>query len=162
MNDFESFLLGNTNNMTQTLRTPKVLAAGEGDSFQMLSHLFTYKVTPEDTQGQWLMYEVTDTAGNGAPLHTHSWEETFYLIEGELEIQIDDRTFMAQAGATVYFPENVAHAFRICSETARFLVIMPAYADDFFREVGEKVTTLPPDPEVFQAVAANHNLKLFL
>lgn len=148
--------------MTQTLRTPKIVATGEGDSFQMLSHTFTYKVTPEDTRGQWLMYEVTDTAGNGAPLHSHPWEETFYILEGELEIQIGQRTFTAKAGSTVYFPENAIHAFKICSETVRILIIMPGYADGFYREVGEKVTTLPPDPEVFQAVAENHNLKLFL
>lgn len=148
--------------MTHTLRLPKVLSAGEGDSFQMLSHTFTYKVKPEDTRGQWLMYEATDTVGNGAPLHSHPWEETFYILEGELEIQLSDQAFTAQAGATVYFPENTVHAFRVCSETVRILVIMPAYADGFYREVGEKLTTLPPDPEVFQAVAANHNLQLFL
>jgi len=148
--------------MTQTLRTPKVLAAGEGDSLQMLSHTFTYKVTPEDTRGQWLMYEATDTTGNGAPLHSHPWEETFYILEGELEIQMGKRTFTVKTGDTVYFPEDVAHSFTVCSETVRILVIMPAYADGFYREISEKVTTLPPNPEVFQAIAANHNLKLFL
>lgn len=147
---------------TQTLPTPKVLAAGEGDSFQMLSHTLTYKVTPADTRGQWLMYEAADTRGNGAPLHSHPWEETFYLLEGELEIQMGQRTFTAQAGATVYFPENAVHAFKVCSETVRILVIMPAYADGFYREVSEKITSLPPNPEVFQTVAANHNLQLFI
>lgn len=148
--------------MTQTVRAPKVLAAGEGESFQMLSHTFIYKVTAEDTQGQWMMYEASDTVGNSAPLHSHPWEETFYILEGELEVQIDQRTFTAQAGASIYFPENVAHAFKVCSETVRMLVIMPAFADAFYREVSEKVTTLPPNPEVFQAVADNHNLQLFL
>ncbi|PSN15263.1 cupin domain-containing protein [filamentous cyanobacterium CCP5] len=147
---------------TQTLRTPKVLAAGEGDSFQMLSHTFTYKVTPEDTRGQWLMYEAADTFGNGAPLHSHPWEETFYILEGELQIQIGKRTCTVKAGDTVYFPEDVTHGFTICSETVRILVIMPAYADGFYREVSDKITSLPPHPEVFQAVAENHNLKLFI
>jgi len=72
------------------------------------------------------------------------------------------RTFTVKARDTIYFPEDVAHAFTVCSETVRILVIMPAYADGFYREIGEKITSLPPNPEVFQAVAAKHNLKLFL
>jgi len=162
VDSFEPFVSGEINDMTQTLRAPKVVAAGAGDSFQMLSHTFTYKISPADTRGQWLMYEAKDTAGNGAPLHSHPWEETFYILEGALDIQIGKRTFAANAGSTVYFPENAVHAFKVISETARILVIMPGYADGFYREVGEKVTTLPPDPAVFQAVANNHNLKLFL
>jgi hypothetical protein len=52
--------------MAQVMRTAIFIPSSEGDSFQMLSHTFTSKVTAEDTQGQWVsMYEVTDTAGNG-------------------------------------------------------------------------------------------------
>jgi hypothetical protein len=39
---------------------------------------------------------------------------------------------------------------------------MPAFADAFYREMGEKITSLPPDLETFQAVASKHEVRLFL
>ena len=147
--------------MNQALRAPKIVSASEGESFQMLSHTFTRKITAEDTLGQWIMYEAMDTAGNGAPLHAHPWEETFYILEGELNIQIGQRTFSATPGTSICFPENVTHSFTVCSEVMRLLVIMPAFADGFYREMSEKVTTLPPEEEVFRAIAARHNLCLY-
>jgi mannose-6-phosphate isomerase-like protein (cupin superfamily) len=148
--------------MQSVTRAPKALSVGEGESFQMLSHTFTSKITAEDTLGKWIMYEATDTIGNGAPMHSHPWEETFYILEGELEIQIGKRVFSAKAGASVYFPENCVHGFKVCSETVRLLTIMPAFADAFYREMGEKITSLPPDLETFQAVASKHEVRLFL
>lgn len=141
-------------------KTPKVLAAGEGDRFQMLSHTMTLKVSNRDTQGQWVMYEATDTVNNGAPLHTHPWEETFYILDGELEVRLGNRTVLAQTGTSIYFPENIAHNFRIVSPTVRLLVILPGSADAFYREVGQKITALPPDPDTFQAICAKYNVGL--
>lgn len=143
-----------------THKPPKVLAAGEGDRFQMLSHTMTLKISNSDTQGQWVMYEATDTANNGAPLHSHPWEETFYILDGEVDVRLGNRTVLAQAGTSIYFPENIAHSFRIVSPTARLLVILPGWSDAFYREVGEKITTLPPDPDTFQAICATHNVRL--
>lgn len=148
--------------MPQVLSTPQIRAAGEGDAFTMLTHTFTGKVTTQDTAGKWVMYEATDTTGNGAPLHSHPWEETFYILEGELEIQVEKRTLIAKSGTSIYFPKNVVHGFKVCSETARVLVILPGFADGFYREVSDKITTLPPNLEDFQAVASKHHVHLFL
>jgi quercetin dioxygenase-like cupin family protein len=143
-------------------QSPKLLFPGEGKSFQMLSHIFTTKISAADTNGEWIMYEVTDTAGNGAPLHSHPWDETFYIVEGEMEVQVGNCKALAVAGTSLFVPANVAHNFKICSPTIRVLVtIAPAAAEAFYREVGEKVTSLPPDPEVFGAICEKHNVRLF-
>jgi quercetin dioxygenase-like cupin family protein len=148
--------------MSQVLSKTQIRAAGEGEFLTMLTHNVTIKVSTQDTAGKWLMYELTDTLGNGAPMHSHPWEETFYLLEGELEIQIGQRTFVVKPGTSIYFPENVAHSFKICSENARMLGILPGFSEGFYREVSERVTTLPPNLEVLQDIAARHNLRLFL
>ncbi len=148
--------------MTQLMQSPRILSAGEGESYSMLSHTFTIKVSAEDTDGAWVMSEVSDTVGNGAPLHTHPWHETFYILEGELEIQVGKRTIQATPGASVYLPANIAHGFKICSPTARVLVLIPAFAEAFYREVGQEVTTLPPSIDALQQVCERHNVHLFL
>jgi quercetin dioxygenase-like cupin family protein len=143
---------------TQSLQSPTLLLAGEGESFQMLSHIFTAKVT--GNQNEWALCEVTDTAGHGAPLHTHPWAETFYILEGEMEIQIAKRKVRVPTGASLHIPANVAHDFTICSPTIRALVIIPSYAEAFYRETSEKITTFPPNPEIFQQICMKHDVRL--
>lgn len=145
---------------TQVLSRPKVLMAGEGASSKMLSHTFTDKITALETSGDWVMFEVTDVGGSGAPFHTHPWYEVFYILEGELEAQIGNRKVQAGAGSTLYFPGNCAHDFTIVSPTVRFLVMIPAYAEPFYREVSERITSLPPDMQIFQEVVSKHNVRI--
>lgn len=144
----------------QVLSRPKVLMAGEGASSKMLTHTFTEKVTASETTGDWVMIEVTDVAGSGAPFHTHPWYEVFYILEGELEVQVGSRKVQATAGSTLYVPENCAHDFTIVSPTVRFLIMIPAYAEAFYREVSERVTSFPPDMQVFQEVINKHDVQL--
>lgn len=148
--------------MTTTfLQAPKFLASGEGDSYQMLTHTMVQKITESDTEGQWAMIEMTDTAENGPPLHSHPWHETFYILEGEVEIQVGDQQILAATGSVSHVPANVAHAFKIRSAIARVLVIVsPGAAEAFYREVGAKITSLPPDPIALQTIAAKHNVQL--
>lgn len=146
--------------MVKLMRAAKFLASGEGDSFQMLTHTFTSKVTAEDTKRKWVMYEASDTVGNGAPIHSHPWEETFYVLEGELDIQLGERRVIAETGSSIYFPKNVVHSFTVRSETARLLVILPGFADAFYRDVSKEISTLPPNEDKFQAIASKHKVQL--
>lgn len=147
----------------QILQAPQSLPTHEGESFKMLTHTFTTKLSSEATNGACVMYEVTDTVGNGAPLHTHPWDETFYILEGELEIQVGNRTSKAVAGDRLFVPANVAHGFKICSPTVRFLAMMaPALAEAFYREVSERVGSLPQDMPVLQEIGMKHGLTLVL
>ena len=146
----------------QLLQSSKPLLPA-GESFQMLTHTFTVKVSGGDTHGNWVMYEVADTIDNGAPLHSHPWGESFYILEGELEMQVGNRKLVATAGDSIYIPENVAHNFRICSPSLRALIVMaPASAEGFYRAMGEKITTLPPDPEVFQEICSEYGVRIFM
>jgi quercetin dioxygenase-like cupin family protein len=148
--------------MAQLMQKPRILAAGEGELIQMLTHTFVNKVTAEDTNNAWVMHEITDTADHGAPLHTHPWEETFYILEGELHLQVGGRKVVATPGASIYIPADVAHGFQICSPTARILIILPAFAEAFYREAGEKITSLPSDLETFQGICNKYGVQLFL
>jgi quercetin dioxygenase-like cupin family protein len=146
---------------SQLLRSPKLLVAGEGESFQMVNLTFTQKISSDNTQGAWVMHEISGSVGEGAPLHSHPWTETFYILDGEVEVQVGNRKATATPGTLMYVPENVAHSFRISSPTSRMLEIIPASAEGFYRETGEKVPTLPLDLEVFQAVCKKYNVRLF-
>ena len=140
---------------------PKILAFGAGEAQTLLTHTITWKTTASDTNGLYAMFEMVDRAGGGAPVHSHPWEETFYILAGEIEILLEDRREVCGAGAVVHIPADVVHAFQVVSPVAQALVIMaPGDVEGFYREASDKLTTLPPDPFVMKEIADKYNLKL--
>ena len=103
------------------------------------------------------------------PLHVHRREdEAFYVLEGELSLHLPGRSLTLGAGEAFLAPKDVPHAYRVESETARWLAIAtPAGFDDFVREVGEPAPeeTLPPegrqhDPARLAEIAARFGIEL--
>jgi uncharacterized cupin superfamily protein len=95
--------------------------------------------------------------GGGPPPHRHDFEETFILIEGELEMTFRGEKSLVRAGDTVNVPSNAPHQFHnASSEPVRMTcVCSPAGTDEFFLEVGVPVasrTTPPPRLDGEQAV----------
>ena len=81
--------------------------------------------------------------------HRHDFEETFTVLEGELEATFRGTKVVVRAGETINIPANAPHQFRNSStEAVRMLCICsPAGQEEFFLEVGVPVatrTTLPP------------------
>jgi len=148
--------------MTTTLHAkPKTLAPGEGEAHSLLTTTLVWKATASDTDGHYAMFEMIDTAGGSAPVHSHPWEETFYILEGEIEIQIGNYRERLSAGATSHVPANAFHAFTVTSAIARVLVIVSsASAEAFYREAGAKLKTLPPEPIVVQALSTKYGFRL--
>ena len=46
----------------------------------------------------------------GPPLHTHDFDEAFYLLEGELIFQVEEALVTKGEGELFFVPRNVAHA----------------------------------------------------
>jgi quercetin dioxygenase-like cupin family protein len=50
--------------------------------------------------------------GYVAPRHTHFGEEIIYVLEGELEYQIDGKTFTVKPGDVLFVPAGVIHSVK--------------------------------------------------
>lgn len=93
--------------------------------------------------------------GGGPPPHRHDFEETFILLEGEMEVTFRGEKSTVRAGDTINVPSNAPHQFHNSSKNpVRMICICsPAGNDSFFVEVGEPVatrTTPPPDLDAKQ------------
>lgn len=147
--------------MQTLLQKPFFLPPGEGQKFSVLDHVFTTKATGKDTKGAWAFYEIAETAGGGAPLHTHSWDEAFYILEGEVEIQMGTENIVATPGCFINIPGETAHGFKILSPLARFIALVsPAEAEKFYEEMGRFLSSTPPDMEKLQAIADKYNVHI--
>ncbi len=147
---------------TSTMRKPIILTPGEGNQFSVIGAQFTTKATGEETNGTWAVYEITDTQENGPPLHTHPWEEAFYILEGEIDIQIATETILASPGCFVNIPHNAPHAFKVRSATTKFLILIaPKGAKKFYEEMGEIADSPTVNMEKAQPVFNKYGLHFF-
>ncbi len=63
------------------------------------------------TQG----YEITLQEGDegaGPPPHSHDWDESFYVLRGEVEITCEGKVMTLGAGSLVHVPRGTVHAYR--------------------------------------------------
>jgi len=79
----------------------------------------------EQSGGHVSVTEIVVSAHNaGPPLHTHDFDEAFYMLEGELIFQVEDELLTKRAGELAFAPRNVAHALANQSDTdARYLLV---------------------------------------
>lgn len=134
-----------------------VLGAGEGKTIPVLGESYTYKASKEETRGAYALIEHT-VGDDGPPPHIHAAEEeAFYVLEGEINVLIGERTLTATAGAFVLVPRGTVHTLsKAGTASARVLVIIsPAGFEKFFEEIAG-----PPDLDRIMALAPKYNLEI--
>ena len=47
--------------------------------------------------------------GSSAGLHSHVFDQVFYVIGGTMNLEIDGEHFVAEAGSIVFFPAGIKH-----------------------------------------------------
>lgn len=120
---------------------------------QPLWHLgsrFRWLATTPETAGAFALAEVTVRAGSEPPPHTHeNEEETFYLLEGEVDFVVDGVVTSARPGDLLVLPRGRQHGFRVKSEEARLLLMVtPGGLEEAFIATSEAASAagLPPRP----------------
>ena len=66
-------------------------------------------------------------------LHHHEAEETYYIVSGQGEMQIDDDTAAVGPGCAIYIPANARHALRCTGSEPLFFAF--SFARDRFDQI---------------------------
>jgi mannose-6-phosphate isomerase-like protein (cupin superfamily) len=79
----------------------------------------------EPSGGQIAVMDNVDSAGfPGPPLHHHDFDETFYVLEGELTFQLRDELITRKRGELAFAHRNVPHTFaNLSGADARTLIV---------------------------------------
>ena len=127
----------------QATTSALVRRAGEGPAVWAVGSLFQQLASKDETGGPLGLTLVTQPHGSATPMHVHTREaEALYLLDGNLTYQAADETYQLSPESFIYLPSGVAHAFRVTSPTARFLVInAPGGLIDIYNEVGRPAAT---------------------
>lgn len=137
------------------LQRKQKLARPETD--QSLPHIglvgdtYTILLSGAETNGRYTLIDMLVPPGGGPAPHRHDFEESFTLLQGEIEATFRGEKLIVRSGETLHIPANAPHSFSNASkETARLLCICaPAGQEEFFEEIGVRVatrTTPPPKP----------------
>jgi quercetin dioxygenase-like cupin family protein len=132
----------------------RTLSLAQPDGDRNVEHIglvgdtYTVTVTGEDTAGRFCVIDMHIPPGGGPPPHRHDFEETFIVLDGEIEATFRGKKSVVRAGDTVNIPANAPHQFHNASANATRLLCIcsPAGQEKFFKEVGVKVATRTTPP----------------
>ncbi len=146
-----------TNHLTSNYRTSHT-PAGHGPHHLMLGSVVVSRLLGGDqTGGALSLVELTGSCGSGPGPHVDAWQESFYVLDGELTFRFEEhgdvRTLVARRGDAVSIPQGIGHAFSVTSATpARYLIAStPAGIDAFFADAGDAISqaVVPSTPAPF-------------
>lgn len=118
----------------------------------LVGDTYTILLSGDDTDSRYCLIDMHIPPGGGPPSHRHDFEESFTLLEGEIEATFRGLKSVVRAGETLSIPANAPHSFTNASkQTVRLLCICaPAGQEEFFAQVGVAVagrTKPPPQPD---------------
>ena len=128
-----------------------------GPALNVLGTTVTVLASNLQTQG----YEITlqqGDEGTGPPLHSHDWDESFFVLKGTVEFSFDGKTLLCAAGTLVHLPANTEHGFRYGAGGGEALEFSGpgGHATRMFSAISKAVPPGPPDiPLVLNILSAN-------
>jgi quercetin dioxygenase-like cupin family protein len=149
------------------MRPSKILitepTAGEGLS--IAGGTYRIVLSGAQTGGAFAVIEMLVPPGGGPGPHAHAaMQESFYVLNGEVEFRSEAGTYTTAKGTTVTVPAGGAvYCFKNKTGTAAHLLctVVPAGLDDFFREASGLAPSDPRVKEQFQALGAKYGQEFF-
>lgn len=102
--------------------------------------------------------------GAGPPPHSHDWDESFYVIKGEVAFICAGETIRCVAGTFVHIPAGTVHGFRYGPEGGEMLEITGkgSKAVNIFTALDREIPPGPPDGEKIVQVASDYGVTFHL
>jgi len=141
---------------------PYVLAPGAGRSIDLGAFAMTVKANSDETNGVFSLLEADEPPGFGPPLHIHhDAAETFYVLEGEYVMFLDDREVACPAGSFIFIPAGVRHGFRVGPAPSRKLnFYFPAAMIGYFDDLSDAVRRGEADESMLADIARRHSMEV--
>jgi quercetin dioxygenase-like cupin family protein len=62
--------------------------------------------------GSYEIFHQVGPEGTGPPPHSHPWDESFYVLRGQVSFGVDSNEHLAVPGTLVHLPAGTTHWFR--------------------------------------------------
>lgn len=155
-------------------KKPIAVGSQEGNSVSVGGSTYRILVGGKDTEGAFATIDMLVPPGGGPGPHAHAdFDESFYVVDGEIEVKSEFGSYTATKGSFINIPKGgVVHGFKNkTSQTAHLLcTVVPAGLESLFEEIGQPVAAgqfLPPPLldaatiKTLQATAEKHGQQVF-
>ena len=139
--------------MADKKATPITVGPQEGTNLSIAGGSYRILVTGKETGGSFAAIEMVVPSNGGPGPHSHAdFHETFFVLEGEVEVKSEAGTYTATTGAYVIIPKGgIIHMFKNKSDkVARLLcTVVPSGLEEMFIAMGQPAepgTFAPPPP----------------
>ena len=150
------------------------ITADQGHSISMVGDTYRIIVMGEQTNGAYALIDMLIPPEGGPPPHSHvTTQESFYILDGQIEVVTKEKKYIATNGSYVNIPFNgPVHKFTNKTDKIAHLLCLltPAGMEKMFEKIGKPVaagTFLPPPqmtPEELkqiQSIAHKYGQKLY-
>jgi quercetin dioxygenase-like cupin family protein len=143
----------------------------KGQVFEVPATIVTFLAIAADTGGAFSLFEGRVAPQQGIPLHRHSDDEAFLVLEGTFQFQIEEQNQQLGPVEFAFVPMQTPHRYlnNSSEKEGRLLVItLPAGAHEgFFAEIGElkadasgPFSTMSPDIEKIMTVGKRYGIEI--
>lgn len=115
---------------------PLVVYPNSGKELKFLG--ITHKLTPQQTNSGYYLFEFKFEPESGNRLHVHSYEdEVVYVLDGAIEVRLEDQRLQAATGGVVHLPKHIPHAlYNPLKTKSKYLgMAIPGGMENFFDEL---------------------------
>jgi quercetin dioxygenase-like cupin family protein len=120
----------------------------------------TVLASGEATEGYEIFLQ-RGPAGSGPPPHSHPWDESFYVVRGQIDFGIGAESTTASPGTLVHLPAGTVHWFRFGKDGGEMISMTSRLgASQMFTDMAREVAPVDPDLEKLAEVGGRHGLKL--
>ena len=115
---------------------PIIIPPSSGKVLKFLG--VTHKLTLPQTGGAYYLFESEFDPESGNRLHVHRYEdEVVYVLQGAIEIRLEDQKLQAGVGGVAHLPKKIPHAlYNPLKTPLRILAIaIPGGMENFFDDL---------------------------
>jgi len=139
--------------------------------FEVPATIVTFLALAADTGGSFSLFEYRVAPQQGIPLHRHSDDEAFLVLEGTLQFQIEEQHLDLGPGEFAFVPKQTPHRYlntSVENEGRMLAITLPAGSHEgFFAEIGElkadasgPFSTKSPDIEKIMRVGKRYGFEI--
>lgn len=112
------------------------------------------------TTGSYEIFLQEGPEGSGSVPHTHPWDESFFVTQGEVDFSLEDgENLTATAGTLVHVPAGSKHWFRWRAGGGAMLSMTSRQgASAMFTEIHQEIAPDRPDVDKLIEIAVRHGL----
>lgn len=149
-------------NEPSPLSTPFIVMPEHHQPLNVVGEEITVLASGTQT-GSYELFHQVGPAGSGPPPHTHPWDESFYVIAGEIRFSINDHEASAVPGTLVHLPAGTKHWFRFGEGGGEMLSITSREAvSHLFIDLDREISPDEPDFDRLVEISVRHGLEILV